>query len=74
MTTYSTNAKPPEPKIAAAALVWLRNWLDVGGIAIDTKMKERVLARVDKVIEDQDVTIDDLRAFRKEYPAEDQNQ
>jgi hypothetical protein len=60
----------PGPNIVAAALLWLRNFLDVGGIAIDPKMKERVLKRVDAVLNDQDVMIKDMQAFRAKYPAE----
>jgi hypothetical protein len=56
-----------DPKIAAAALIWLRNWIDAGNI-IDLKMQEKVLKRVDAVIDDQDVSINDMKAFRERYP------
>ena len=56
-----------DPKIAAAALIWLRNWIDAGNI-IDLKMQEKVLKRVDAVIDDQDVSINDMKAFKERYP------
>jgi hypothetical protein len=61
----------PEPKIAAAALLWLRNWVDVKGICVDPKMKEMVLKRIDAVLNDQDVRVADMRAFREKYSAEE---
>lgn len=56
-----------DPKIAAAALIWLRNWIDAGNI-IDLKMQEKVLKRIDAVIDDQDVSINDMKAFKERYP------
>jgi len=57
-----------DPKIAAAALIWLRNWIDAGNMFIDLKMQEKVLKRIDAVIDDQDVSINDMKAFKERYP------
>jgi hypothetical protein len=49
----------------AAALVWLRNHYQIG----DLSLKRKVLKRIDAVIEDQHVSIEDMRAFRAKYPS-----
>src|SRR6516164_5286105 len=65
---YGERKQMADPKIAAAALIWLRNWIDAGNMFIDLKMQEKVLKRIDAVIDDQDVSINDMKAFKERYP------
>lgn len=51
-------------EVLVGALIWLRNHYDVG----QPELKESVLARIDKVLEDADARIADHKAFREAYP------
>jgi hypothetical protein len=53
-----------DPKILAAAFLWLRNHYDIG----DCTIKSEVLDRCDRIIKDTDIRTNDMSKMRKAYP------
>lgn len=53
-----------DPKILAAAFLWLRNHYDVG----NQSLKPQVLDRCDRIINDADINLNDMKIMRKAYP------
>ena len=53
-----------DQRTLAASLLWLRNHYDVG----KPELKQRVLDRVDKVLEQHELTLDNMKEFRRDFP------
>lgn len=54
----------PADRVLAAALLWARNHLEV---TTDRALLDRVIERIDKVLENREPSIADMQAFREFY-------
>jgi hypothetical protein len=58
-----------EASILRGALLWLRNHYDLGS-NVDLKMKDRVVEKIDALIDHCQVSRSDIKAFREYHESE----